>query len=108
MYCGLLRADLDGRPRSGRFSPQITERDRTLAARKRDSRRTRDLADVSTAFGDLRAGLRWLAFEQKPGECPMENGAGADAFDDFLADVAAFGEVEGVLLLGLLGKVALG
>ena len=36
----------------------------------------------------------------------MNLASGVDAFDDLLADVAAFGEVEGVGLGGLLGEIA--
>ena len=36
----------------------------------------------------------------------MDVAAGADALDDLLAEVAAFGEVQGAGLVGLLGEVA--
>jgi hypothetical protein len=37
----------------------------------------------------------------------MHLAAGADALDDLLPDVAALGEVEGLVLLGLLRQIAL-
>ena len=45
--------------------------------------------------------------EAEAGEGTVDVAAGADALDDLLAEVAAFGEVEGAGLGGLLGEVVL-
>ena len=37
----------------------------------------------------------------------MQDGAGANALDNLLPDVATLGEIESVLLLGFLRKIAL-
>ncbi len=46
------------------------------------------------------------AGEEEAGEGAVDVAAGADALDDLLTEVAAFGEVEGVGLGGLLREVA--
>jgi hypothetical protein len=51
------------------------------------------------------AGSGKLAGEGEAGEGAMDVAAGTDALDDLLAEVAAFGEVEGAGLGGLLGEV---
>src|SRR5690349_8664331 len=45
-------------------------------------------------------------FHLKAGEGAMNGAAGMNALHDFLTDVAALTEMEGTLLGGLLGKVA--
>ena len=57
----------------------------------------------------LESASRWcrgweIAVEAEGGEGAMDVAAGADALDDLLAEVAAFGEVKGAGLGGLLGE----
>ncbi len=95
-------ADLHDRARRSELATQIAQRHRALATRERNARRAGDLADVLVAFGDLGAGLRRFAVEQKSCERSMQDGTGANALHDFLPDVASLGEIERVLLLSLL------
>lgn len=66
------------------------------------------VARVVGGAGDAGLGFRDFAFEFQAREEFIDVAAGADALDDFLAEVAAFGEVQGVGELGFLGQVGFG
>src|SRR3989442_6739530 len=66
-----------------------------------------NFAEIFAVHLDLCPGSRQRAFDFKPHERAMYGSARANALDDLLTDVAAFGEIESARLLGFLRQIAL-
>ena len=73
----------------------------------RNGRGGRDLTHILLASLNFRARLGHRSVHSEPGKHPMNAAARSYALDDLLADIAAFAEVQRVLLAGFLGQVAL-
>ena len=67
---------------------------------------TGQLADLFAVGLQRRAGRGEISVEAKCAECAVDIAARTDALDDLLAEVAAFEEVQGAGLSGLLGELA--
>jgi len=87
--------------------PDIAQSQQSVSVIGRDAADARKLAYFPAIGLEFRASSRQFAFQHKPLELAMHIAARADAFHDLLPDVATFGEVEGVLLIGFLRKIAI-
>ncbi len=109
LYCGALLADLHAGAGRGDLAPHISQRQRPLATRKWNPRCAGDLAHILVAgadFGSRLGSRRRISFHFEADKHAMHVAARANALHDLLPDVAAFGEVQRVLLAGLLRQIA--
>ncbi len=91
-----------------RFAADVAEGELDGAAWELDAGYAGEFADGPLGEGGIvqgGAGFGEIAGEDEAPEGAMDCAAGADALDDLLAEVAAFGEVEGAGLVGFLWEV---
>ena len=101
-YDGARSVDGQLGSRLGRFGADIGERDGFSESGREG--RAGDFERVG--FGSRGGGN--CGVDLQPAQHAMDVGAAADALDDFLAEIAAFIEMDGVKVAGFLNQVALG